>query len=335
MPYLEPHGDGWRVCWRDGGRGSKIRKSRTFGTKTAAADELAARRLAERARRAPGGIVMTWADVRARWILHLTERGRTADYLDKAKRTLERCTGAWSSTTDATPSAMSRLRLGPWRLAKACLRWSRTYLGQTVDHAAVARFPGQQRRAPAPDLLTDRQVAALVRRARQLGGAHGELLAHLVATYGHRPQSLVAMRVEDIELRAARISMPVKSGDRIRHPVLPATVRLLRAAVAKRAVGPVILDPDGRPWANGQRASAWFWHTVGKGVGIYQLKSYAISRMLAGGLDLKTIASITGHRTPAVLLRYARVNEDRQRVALKVIGGGRATPVLPKRVVSH
>lgn len=324
MPYLEPHGDGWRVCWRDGGRGSKIHKSRSFGTKTAANDELNARRVAERARRSPGGLVLSWADVRARWLNHLAERGRTADYCAKAKATLERCTGSWASTTDATPSSMAALRIGPWRLAKACLRWARTYLGQTVDHAAVASFPGKQVQRPALDLLTDRQVHALVRSARAAGGVSGELLAHLVATYGHRPQSLVQLRVEDADLRRQRITLTVKSGDIIRHPILPETARLLRRAIGKRTTGRILAD-----WPTGQRASAWFWHQAGKGVGIYRLKSYAISRMLAGGLDLKTVASITGHRTPAILLRYARVNEDRQRCALRVIAGGRATPVLP------
>lgn len=335
MPYLERHGDGWRVCWREGGRGSRIRKSRTITGKAKAADELRARQVVERAKRSPGGLVLPWSDVRARWLLHLAEQGRTADYLDKAKRTLERCTGSWSTTADATPSVMAALRLGPWRMTKACLRWARTYLGQTVDHAAVARFPGKTVRRPMADLLTDREVSRLVAAARLQGGASGELLAHMVATYGHRPQSLVALRIEDCDLDRGRITLPVKSGDTIRHPVLPVTARLLRAAIGQRQTGPVLLAPGGEPWPSGQRASAWFWHTVGKGIGIYRLKSYAISRMLAGGLDLKTASSITGHRTPAVLLRYARVNEDRQIAALKVIGGRRAPQVLPKRSINH
>lgn len=60
---------------------------------------------------------------------------------------------------------------------------------------------------------------------------------------------------------------------------------------------------------------------TGRTPGIYQLKRRAISRMLAGGLDVATIASITGHRTPAGLLTYARTNEDRQRAALAVLDG--------------
>jgi len=112
-------------------------------------------------------------------------------------------------------------------------------------------------------------------------------------------------------------------------------VALLRKVIGKRKAGPLLIAPTGKPWASGQHASAWFWHFVGAGVGIYQLKSYAISRMLAGGLDLATVASITGHRTPAVLLRYARVNQDRQLAALRVISGDRATPVLPIKAVNH
>lgn len=327
MPYLEPHGAGWRVCWRDGGRGSPIRKSGTFATKALAAAELDARAAKQAANRAPRSLVIPWSEVRARWLLHLKEQGRTADYQEKARTTLERFTGSWATTADATPAAMGALSIGPWRMAKACLRWARTYLAQGVDHAAIARHPRRQVMRPTPDLLADAEVRRLVDKARKLGGASGELLAHMVATYGHRPQSLVQLRVADVDLRRGRITLPVKSGDTIRHPILPATVALFKKAIGRRRDGPVLLSPTGAPWLNGQRASAWFWHFVGEGIGIYQLKSYAISKMLAGGLDLTTAASITGHRTPTVLLRYARVNETRQRKALKVIGG--ATQVLP------
>jgi hypothetical protein len=327
MPYLEPHGSGWRVCWREGGRGSPIRKSATFPTKVLAAAELGARSAVQAAHRKPRSLVIPWSEVRARWLLHLKEFGRTESYREQARLALEQHTGSWATTTDATPTTMGALRIGPWRIAKACLRWARTYLAQGVDYAAIARHPRRQVSRPVPDLLADAEVRRLVAKARKLGGASGELLAHMVATYGHRPQSLVHLRIESVDLRRGRITLPVKSGDTIRHPILPTTAALLKKVIGRRKDGPVLLSPTGAPWLNGQRASSWFWHFVGEGVGIYQLKSYAISRMLAGGLDLATAASITGHRTPTVLLRYARVNETRQRKALKVLGG--ATPVLP------
>jgi integrase len=54
--------------------------------------------------------------------------------------------------------------------------------------------------------------------------------------------------------------------------------------------------------------------------GVYALKRYAISRMLGLGLDPRTIASITGHRTVSLILdRYARTHEDRQRAALAAL----------------
>jgi hypothetical protein len=167
-----------------------------------------------------------------------------------------------------------------------------------------------------------------------MGGLSGRILAHLVATYGHRPQSLAMLRVESVELTPApRMKLPVKSGDTIRHPLLPETAELLARAIGKRKTGPLLLDPLGKAWTSGAKASAWFWHQVGAdtgekdkekrkpAIGIYQLKCYAISRMLDLKLDLKTIASITGHRTPAVLLRYARTNETRQLAALSALAG--------------
>ena len=48
-------------------------------------------------------------------------------------------------------------------------------------------------------------------------------------------------------------------------------------------------------------------------------KRRAITRLLAAGQDPATIASITGHRTPAVILTYARTNEERQQSAIAAI----------------
>jgi hypothetical protein len=248
---------------------------------------------------------------------------------------------------------MSALKIGPWRLAKACLRWSRIYLGQPIDAGAIGRRPHRSATKPQRDLLTDAEVSELIDRAAAAGGHCGRLLAHLVATYGHRPQSLVGLTIGSLEDGdPPRLTLPVKSGDTIRHPVLPETVGLIRRAIGRRKAGPLLLDPLGKAWTSGAKASAWFWHQVGAdtderdedkrkpAVGIYQLKCYAISRMLDLKLDLKTIASLTGHRTPAVLLRYARTNETRQLAALSALATYQVTDksaphVLPTKAINH
>ena len=328
MPWLDRHGDGWRVVWREAGRGSPLCKSDTFTTKGAANTEMQARDALLRSRKQSGLAVVPWDQVRHRWLLFLTDQGRTPAYGAQAKAVLERSTATWRTTADATPASMARLKIGPWRIAKACLRWSRVYLGQQVDLGAVGRRPHRATTKPQPDLLSDAQVSDLINKAERLGGISGRILAHMVGTYGHRPQSLAMLRVEAVDLGAVpRLTLPVKSGDTIRHPILPETAELLTRAIGKRKAGPLLLDPLGKAWTSGAKASAWFWHQVGRGehggapIGIYQLKCYAISRMLDLKLDLRTIASITGHRTPAVLLRYARTNEARQLAALSALAG--------------
>lgn len=352
MPWLDRHGDGWRVVWREAGRGSPLCKSEVFDTKGAANAELHARAALLKSRKRSGRAVVPWDQVRSRWLLFLKDQGRTPAYIAQAKAVLDRTTAAWRTTDDATPASMAALKIGPWRLAKACLRWSRVYLGQQVDIGAVGRRPHRSTRKPEPDLLTDDQVAELVAKAARLGGLSGQVLAHLVSTYGHRPQSLAMLRVEGVELGAVpRLTLPVKSGDTIRHPILPETAALLGRIIGRRRRGPLLLDPLGKPWTSGAKASAWFWHQVGTdtdekdktkrkpAIGIYQLKCYAISRMLDLKLDLKTIASITGHRTPAVLLRYARTNEARQLAALSALAANQVTDksapqVLPTKAVN-
>jgi integrase len=85
-------------------------------------------------------------------------------------------------------------------------------------------------------------------------------------------------------------------------------------------------------------SNCWY-HQIGEFVtpdkpGIYHLKRRAISRLLAKGIDPATIASMTGHRTPSIILAYARTNEERQRVALAALEVLSVTPVTPQKVIS-
>jgi hypothetical protein len=80
----------------------------------------------------------------------------------------------------------------------------------------------------------------------------------------------------------------------------------------------------------------YWYHQVGENVtkdrpGIYNLKRYAVTRLLSQGLDVATIASITGHRTPAVILTYASTNYEQQKAAVaaleKISVYPRCTPI--------
>ncbi len=344
MASIEAKGDGWRVVWREGGRGSKKFKGAVFARK---ADALAMGRrieteLAARKPISPGEL-LTWSQLIDRYKARLVERKQTAHgYPGKVGDSLTRLIAArrWKTTADVTPGNAGVLNVSQHRYLKAALRFAQL-LNQPVDPRCV-RLPLPKRaRKPLAALLTDGEVADLIARA----GRYSPFLAaagHLVATYGHRPESLVKVTCGDVDLKATppTIAMEVKSGDRIRHPLATATVAILRPLMADRPLAsPLLLRTDGKAWESGEALALYWYRQIGENVtpdrpGIYHLKRRAITRLLAAGQDPATIASITGHRTPSVILTYARTNEHRQQAAIAAIEMFGVPPVSPLKAVS-
>lgn len=328
MPWLDRTAGGWRVGWREGGRASPKRWSQVFGTKQEAADELVRVR-AHMATPVRSLAPMPWVEVVERYVAWRMKLGASTRYEAELRAALlTRSTRPpWETTRDASVATVEVLPVGTAKLALAVLRWARKRFRQPVDEDALGYEQPSRPRKPEAPLLTDEQVAALLARAERLClGGFG--IGHVVSVYGHRPESVVPVPTHAFDLKAARYRLRVKSGDLHEHPLTTATVALLRRVLAGRPPdAPAFLGPTGEPWADGRSFSSWWHHQVGMPcrevapgqAGIKQVKGYAISNMLARGLDLKTIASITGHRTPGVLLRYARTNEQRQAEAIRAL----------------
>ena len=346
---LQRRGKGWRVIWREGGRGSKRHPSETFfdtiqATGRQLAEDERQRILVRlRARESLGNrTLVPIGEVLERWLLAVQTEKHAGDlYVEKSRATLSRLIAAkgWSTTADVTREQAGGIGRGAMRLLRAMLHHAETY-DQVVDrHLWHLPLPPRPER-PKADLLTDAQVRKLLAEAKRWGN---ETVAHLLVTYGHRPESVAQALVSDVDFKAGTIELPVKSIGavrRVRHPLLPETIALLKRVVRGRGPEePLLLNHNGEPWGTGQAIAQWWYDSVGRAVlgansracGIYQLKRYAISRMLARGLDVATIASITGHATPTVLLTYARTNEQRQRAALTALAAGSgSTPVSPR-----
>lgn len=327
MAYMEtPRRGQWRVRWRDAT--GALRSSSRFTDKTKAQvclEECAAR---EEARRPAGvGEPMSLAALVESFINARLADDRASElHLDRnARKVLQRLFAArgWARLSDLRTGQVTGLKLGEHRALKAVLRHAKS-IGQPVEDGLVWLKPPKRVRKPQRDLLRPEQVAALVDAAAEWCPASGAL-AHMLATYGHRPQTAVQTRVKDVDLERGLISLEVKGGDKLRHPLLPATIDWLRPLVEGRAPEAFLfIGHDGQPWGTGQRLAQWWHHYVGGKTtpdqpGVYNLKRYAISSMLERGLAPKTICSITGHRTPATLHLYARTNEDRQREALAAL----------------
>lgn len=304
------HGSGYRCVWREGGRGSKRRFGKTHDTKKLAqadADLVRARLLAEGDIR--NRVSLEWSEVVTRW----AKSRAPGRYADEAKAYLLKL--PWQSVLDASPAAVADMPAIWQRITKACLRWAERMLDQPTPRRVLA-VPNKRKRTRAVRPLMDDELVAKVRLQAQGFGPGDAALVHLLSTYGHRAESLVLLPCSAYDPVARLLSMEVKGGHRVCHPVLAETHDLLSALQEGRAPGaPLFVNHLGVAWETGQAFASWFWHAFG--FGYYDLKRWAISRMLSAGLDAKTVASITGHRTVTLLLNtYARTNEQRQRLAL-------------------
>lgn len=231
----------------------------------------------------------------------------------------------WQGTSSITPLAISDYRRdgGSPRTCSflaGVLRWARDTLDQHVDPKVLpALRAGKAGRRPSPELLADSHVAAIEATAAGMSHSAGALV-HCLATYGWRPITAARLRVSDFDQVAGAITCQVKGGDEVRHLLLPETVELLRLRAAEAAPSePLFLDP--------RTAAAWDlrggisrWSRDHLKTKVYDLKRYAISSMLDRGIPPQHIASFTGHRTIAQVLKYARSNEVRQRAALALMG---------------
>jgi integrase len=344
MAYIEQHGSGWRVSWRTGGRGSPRRHSRTFDSKVEAED---ARRGVERdqlLRRdlLPGEVILL-TDLVDRYCL--AHAGTTELHRDQFRRTVPPLIDAkgWTSTSDIQVAAIAGLKTHQARHLRALLRYAAD-LGQQVDQRVIAHLRPGPRARQALHLVDDRAIAGLLTRI-EARHAPTAILAHLVASYGHRAQSLIELAWDDLDLVAGTIALRVKSGDRIRHPLLPQTVALVKRH--KRILPttpPLLRAPTGCPWRHGSEVAAWIAHGPGRAdpahgieaIGILDLRRAAITRMMRHTGDPRTVAAITGHRTPSLLLNlYARTTDERQRQALVAIGAPAVPPQKTKAQKKH
>jgi hypothetical protein len=322
MASIERNGKGWRVRWREQGRKGPVHSAQC----SSKIDASELRRAIERRQILARTIdhhrpAPPLADLVERWLD--TNRG-AAGYKSKAAGSLSRLFArkGWAQMADVRAEQLHDLAIADRRYLRAMLRWC-TMAGLPADQRVMAyRWP-RRKREPKPDLLTDAEVAALA-EAAAAWCYDATVLVHLLATYGHRPESLAQAAVNSVDLVNGRWSLHLKSGDLHQHELMPSTIDLLRPLLDRPAESPLLHRHDGQPWRTGQAMAEWWYDSIGKRVvprwpGIYSLKHYAIGRMQHLGLDLATIAAITGHRDPASLHPYLVSNRTRQRQALNAL----------------
>ncbi|CAB5079710.1 DNA_BRE_C domain containing protein [uncultured Caudovirales phage] len=308
----------WRVRWREGGKRRTSERYRSEGQALAAAEAIEARLSAAKPiRNRP---VVGMLELVERWIIVRQAAGKyTGRYAEKARDALTSAitSHAWASPSDVRPDQMKAMKVGRLRLLRSLLSYAAD-LDQPVDPRCLRIRPAPRPRAPRGALLTREQVAAAVEEATAWNPSCGALV-RLLATYGHRPETAVRIRVGEVDLPGRRLRVTVKGGDTIDHPLDQGICDVLAPLVAGRGPEEVLFQSHlGAPWAAGQAFAEWYWHQVGRRAhphdqGCYALKRFAISNLLDKGIDPVTVASVTGHRTPSLLIdRYGRTNANRQ-----------------------
>ena len=152
-------------------------------------------------------------------------------------------------------------------------------------------------------------------------------VVHLLFLTGARPGELLKARWGHLDLDGALWTKPADS-TKMR--------RLHRVELSARAVGilrelrPSNPAPSDYVFPRGGRHGHLtdidrFWRRVTKAAGLgdarlYDLRKTTLTLLMASGVDLRTVMSISSHSSPTTLLRhYAHATEGTQRVALDAL----------------
>jgi integrase len=254
----------------------------------------------------------------------------------------------WSTCLDVTPAAidawLTAKRPGkaagvgtdkPLQMLKTMLRYAAGTLRQPVDPLVLVTQKRHRIKRPAPPLLREVDVDWILALAQVRGGDEAlDLLDHL-ATYGCRPVDACRLLVGDFDARARTVTLrDTKNRQTVTHPLLPRHVERYRQLIrGRRREEPLFRNPKREAWRItklGQAGQLVDWYTANVSEhllepeqwGLYCLKDYAISRMDALGIDDRTKALFTGHKTLGVFERYKATNRERANDAVRRIEQG-------------
>jgi integrase len=174
----------------------------------------------------------------------------------------------------------------------------------------LTRNPVAEVRKPPPSPARTRRLregeweqlqAALSKTRNKL---LGQLLSCAVAT-GMRRGEMLAARWQDLDLKRRLLLLPSTKNGHPRH--VPLSDKALASLEACRGLDPTRIFPIA---PNAVRLA---WDRLTKRAGIddlhfHDLRHEAISRFFELGLTVPEVASISGHRDPRMLFRYAHAD---------------------------
>jgi integrase len=235
------------------------------------------------------------------------------DELAAATRLVGFITDQWGSSAPATFNRnldAIRAAVGYWH---------------NQDWLATDPTRSVRRRRRAPErtkALARADIEALL--AREDVGLRERVLWRLLYETAARANEVLALDVEDLDLRncCAKVRRKGGAADTIVWPT--ATARLLPRLLRGRTAGPMFvtdrrarvqlppsdLDPaTGRARLSYRRAAELFGQATG-GATLHQLRHSALTHAAEDGANTATLLAYSGHTSVASLARYARVSPE-------------------------
>jgi integrase len=182
--------------------------------------------------------------------------------------------------------------------------------------------------------LTDEQENALLQAAVADDDPHCWLFVVFGLNTAMRHREILCARFEWLDLEKRRLFIPRAKGGRREQPITPQLAELLRREKESRADKKGWIFPSPRPTTSltghRDRIDKPFRRAVisagldPKIVTPHVMRHTAITKLVQSGVDLPTIQSISGHKTLAMVLRYAHIHGTHIDKAIAAIG--RALP---------
>jgi len=305
-----------------------------------------------------GGLLTRWLDhieARGRAPKTLVENRRMAAAIAEqlGSKDLQKLKG---SDLDALYDRLSRRGLSGTSVRRYHAVCSAA-LNQGIRWGLLERSPAAQASPPSmehnePDAPTPEEIKLLIERAEEKDPELATLL-FVAATTGCRRGEVCGLRWSDVDfekgvllVRRSVSDLPgrveirsTKTGHIRKMALDSATLSVLellreRAGARSAALG-VSLDPDAYLWSSspdglsplrpGGVTSRFIALRNDLGlthIRLHHLRHFAATVMLAGGVDVRTVAGRLGHSRPTLTLQtYAHVMDATDRRAAEVVGG--------------
>jgi integrase len=361
--WIESRKRGWfRVRWRKDG---KKFASHVFFNRADAEQKLSEisndLSVAKEASGSTRGVALSIDAMLVKWAAsRSSEGGVRPSYIQEVTAQITKLSEAleWKNVRDITAESIDRWRSSipngkgtdkPLASVKSVLNWARRSLRQPVDATVLTIPPRKRPRKLPPTLMNDAEFSAVLARAKSLAGERVSLLLECLGTYAWRPIDACKLECGSVDVGGITLKA-TKNGDAVRHPLLPEhAARLCALAADRKPEEKLFLDPLKREWrisklGQAEGLSSWYKVNIGEAIfaegsgrtGIYCLKDRAISAMEDAGIDDRTKASFTGHRTLRVFDHYRATNPQRALAALTKLKSKmkkKAAPKAPTQII--